>query len=350
MYKVLGIMSGTSLDGLDLCLCEFEESDKGWTYKIIRAKTLDYNKEWFLKLQQAHELNFEQLYYLHMDYARYISTCIKNFIREEEVDLIASHGHTIYHQADKGFSFQLGNPQLIACLCGIKTIGDFRTMDILLGGQGAPLVPMGDRVLFKEYQACVNLGGFSNISFEIKNERIAFDICPLNIVLNSLCQKLGKDYDENGEIAAAAKTDNRLLTKLNSIDFYQKDPPKSLGREWVESWVNPILENSPLSTADQIATFTEHIAFQIAGILNKNKIGESVLFTGGGAKNNYLMKRIEAQCKCRVILPSDELINFKEALIFAFLGVLRYKNQINTLKSVTGAKKDSCAGVLFLPQ
>lgn len=340
----LGIMSGTSLDGIDLALCRFDYSGK-WNYEIENAQTIPYSGEWTDKLINASTLNAEDFLLLHNEYGRYIGNLINEFIPGKSTpDLICSHGHTIFHQPEKRFTFQIGNGASIAASTGITTISDFRTMDVALGGQGAPLVPIGDRLLFNEYTYCINLGGFANISCDLNDRRIAYDICPVNIVLNDLAKRKDMSFDRDGKLGASGNINEKLLKALNSLEFYHQNGPKSLGREWVEKKIVPLLENSKLSIEDQAATYYEHISDQISYAVTSNG---KFLFTGGGSMNKYLIDRVKAKVEGEIIIPDEDLINFKEALIFAFLGVLSYKGQINCLSSVTGAKYDSVTGTIF---
>jgi anhydro-N-acetylmuramic acid kinase len=342
--SALGIMSGTSLDGIDLAFCRFNYSGK-WNYEIENAQTIPYSSEWTSRLINASTLNAEDFLLLHNEYGRYIGTLVNEFIIGKSApDLICSHGHTIFHQPDKMFTFQIGNGASIAASTGITTISDFRTMDVALGGQGAPLVPIGDKLLFSDYAYCINLGGFANISYDLNGRRIAYDICPVNIVLNDIARKKNLSFDKDGELGASGNVNEQLLKALNSLEYYRQNWPKSLGREWVEKNIVPLLANSDLSIEDQAATYYEHISDQISQTIVPP---EKVLFTGGGSMNKYLTERIRTKVKCKIIIPDEKLINFKEALIFAFLGVLSYKGQINCLASVTGANADSIAGTIF---
>ena len=340
----LGMMSGTSLDGVDLALCRFVKNNDQWQFEILASETFNYSSEWEQKLREAYKLNALDFLLLHNEYGRFIGTLTNTFLKDKPVpDLICSHGHTIFHQPDKSFTFQLGSGASIAASTGINTVSDFRTLDVALGGQGAPLVPIGDKFLFPEFEYCINLGGFANVSYDLENKRIAYDICPVNIVLNELASKKGQPFDQDGKIGATGKIDHSLLKSLNSVEYYTKSWPKSLGREWVEQNISPLLSNSGISIEDQAATFYEHIAYQIAKIVSSGKI----LFTGGGTNNNYIISKINEKTNGTIIIPDQNLINFKEALIFAFLGVLTYTSQVNCLSSVTGAKRDSIVGTIF---
>jgi anhydro-N-acetylmuramic acid kinase len=263
---------------------------------------------------------------------------------KEKPQLIASHGHTIFHQPDKNFTFQLGNGASVAAATHITTVSDFRSFDVALGGQGAPLVPTGDQLLFSEYDYCLNIGGFANISFDLDGTRIAFDVCPANIVLNELALQKGLPYDEDGRLGASGIVNEPLLQKLNNLDFYRQKWPKSMGREWVDIQIMPLLSASGLSIEDQTATMYEHIAFQISNVTGNNV---SLLATGGGSKNLFLINRLKQKTSCEVVLPDEKLIDFKEALIFAFLGVLAFNGQINIRASVTGSKQDHIGGVIY---
>ena len=349
-YSVIGVMSGTSLDGVDLAHIHFVIKDKKWSFTILQTETVPYPPEWIHQLKSAVNYNDSELKNLNEDYTHYLSTIIKQFISKHQLDLIdavCSHGHTILHQPQNGFTLQIGNLPAIAKIVGKKVICDFRVQDVLLGGQGAPLVPIGDRILFSDYDYCLNLGGFSNISFENNGNRIAFDISPVNTVLNFYANQLGFDYDNRGEIARNGEVHLKLLNELNELDYYKKQFPKSLGIEYVNEIVLPLIEKHPVSTENKIATFTEHIAIQISLAL-PHKTGK-LLTTGGGAYNNFLLERIKYYLpKMQIIVPDKKTIEFKEALIFALLGVLKLRNEINVLSSVTGAKKDHSSGIVFL--
>jgi len=341
----LGVMSGTSLDGIDLALCRFSDSGNKWAYEIIDTITIAYPPGWTEKLKGAPHLKAEEFLMLHNEYGCYIGQLINKFLCSKEVPkIIASHGHTIFHQPDKKFTFQLGSGASIAATAGITTISDFRDFDVALGGQGAPLVPTGDQLLFSEYDYCLNIGGIANISFEQNGARIAFDICPANIILNELAQQRGFSFDENGHLGASGKVNEYLLQKLNHLDFYLQKWPKSLGREWIDNNIFPLLSASELSVEDQAATIYEHIAFQIAGATNNQG---KLLATGGGSKNLFLIEKLKQKTTTRIVLPDEKLIDFKEALIFAFLGVLAFNNQINIHSSVTGSTQDHLGGIIY---
>ena len=353
-YTVLGIMSGTSVDGIDFALAKFKK-EKGWKFEIIEAKTALYPKKWQQKLRKAVDFSLEELAQLDEEYTEYLAAATNDFIirhKMEHIDAIASHGHTILHRPENGITYQIGNKKELAQRIGKLVVCDFRVQDVQLGGQGAPLVPIGDALLFGDYDACVNIGGFANISFQKNKERIAFDICPTNIVLNHFAEKLGVDYDKDGELASEGNIDQRLLNKLNALPFYEAKPPKSLGLEWVKQHIFPLIEDADLDPQTIIATFTEHMAVQISQILtdfSNEKADLKILITGGGAYNGYLINRLKALTSIEIIVPEPQIVEFKEALIFAFMGMLRLRNTANVLKSVTGASKNHCSGIIFTP-
>ena len=349
-------MSGTSLDGIDLAQIIFNLSEGTWSYKIISSETVSYTKEWKDKLQKAISFSEKKLTALNSEYTFYLAKVISEFISRKKIfklDAVCSHGHTILHQPQKGVTLQIGNLLEIASLINEKVVCDFRVQDLDLGGNGAPLVPIGDRLLFSEYDYCLNLGGFANISFEEKrnnnkgSKRIAYDVCPVNIVLNYLAEQLGFLFDESGNSARGGKLSKKLFQQLNDLPFYKMIPPKSLGLEWVKKEVFPLLRASTISIEDQLHTITEHFAFQLSSIFKKDS---TILVTGGGAYNSYLIERTNNYKKINLIIPPAELIEFKEALIFALLGILKLRNENNCLKSVTGAKKDHSSGVIFFPK
>ena len=345
---VIGLMSGTSLDGLDCCYAEFSHSKGRFYFSNMIAHTYPYDDEQKNFLRAAFHGNSDQLKQTDQEFGRYLSEKVKHFIGqhhlENKVSLISSHGHTVFHEPAKGLTVQIGNGDLMNALTGIPVINDFRIKDVQLGGQGAPLVPVGDHYLFNQYEACLNLGGFSNISLIHQCKRIAFDIAPCNLPLNIVCEKyLNIPFDQGGSIAAGGKCYQPLLHKLNAIPYYQQQPPKSLGYEWLKHEFMPVVEEFPLPVEDLLNTLSQHIENQISRVLNENKINE-VLVTGGGAYNTHLINMLK-KSSCKITLPDHAIIDFKEALIFGFLGFLNLHDSINTFKSVTGAKEDSMGGI-----
>lgn len=347
----VGVMSGTSLDGLDLALCAFyEKCNGGYGFHLERSHGVEYSHAWRERLRNAVNLSGYEFVKLHREYGKFIAEEVGLFLEgiSLNVDFISSHGHTTFHEPQNNISFQIGDGATIAANSGITTVSDFRTYDIALGGQGAPLVPIGDMELFNEYDVCVNLGGFANLSFYSKEpvmQRQAYDICPVNFVVNKLVAPLGLEFDNEGLIGRSGAVDDKLLKALNCLEYYQKKSPKSLGQEWVYTVFEPLLKQFQLSTANVIRTCYEHFAIQIAYELNQGAFSQA-LFTGGGARNSFLMELIASKTTCNIIVPAPEIIDFKEAIVFGFLGYLRLLKRSNCLASVTGAQRDSIGGVV----
>lgn len=353
-YNIIGLMSGTSLDGVDISYCRyFRSKEKKWTFELLFGKTYDYPEPIVNQLQDPFSLSAGALAQLDTElgeiYGKMICTFIEEFnIDKKEVNAIASHGQTIFHQPDKGWTTQIGCGTKIAVETGIQVINNFRSKDVYLGGQGAPLVPAGDFQLFQnEADAFLNIGGFCNVSFRDKEKIIAFDICPGNLPLNKLAHNRGLKYDKNGELARAGEINFYLLGLLNELPYYKEKYPKSLGVEWLEMEFYPLIKFDK-DIENNIRTIVEHIAMQIADCLNNLNISK-VLVTGGGAKNAYLVERLKQYVEKEIIIPEENIINFKEAIIFGFLGALYLEKEPNVLRSVTGAAKDSVSGTLHLP-
>lgn len=347
-YRIIGLMSGTSLDGLDVALCEFLFTDT-WTYKILFAETVDYNDQWLTRLTKVEELNGREIMKLNADLGNLFGELTNNFlekngIESSSIDAIASHGQTVFHLPPQGYTSQLGSGAHIAAKTGIKTICDFRSLDVALGGQGAPLVPIGDELLFGEYDYCMNFGGIANVSFTESGTRRSLDIGFANMASNHLVEKLGRSYDKNGEIARSGNFDRDLFDQLNSLEYFQQSPPKSLGKEYFDQVFSFTLKNNPLPVQDQLHTFGKHLAHQVSKWLKKGKC----LTTGGGSYNSFWLDEIRKTTESELIIPEPIVIDFKEALIFAFLGLLRIEEQTNTLQYVTGARKDSIGGCIYL--
>lgn len=351
--QIIGLMSGTSLDGLDIVLAQFFKSEEGWSFEIKQAKTYKWNKKWREKLAKGKNMSSPKLFELDKSLGKEMGKMVNKFIHEfaidkTQVEAIASHGHTIFHQPKKGFSTQIGCGTSLSFETGIQVINDFRNADIICGGQGAPLVPIGDKLLFgKEAEAYLNLGGFCNISFRSNRTWLAFDICPCNLPLNLLAQTKGMKYDRGGKLASKGKISFFLLDLLNRIPYYWSKPPKSLGTEWLEESFYPLVKFNN-STKDNLCTVVEHIAIQISNVIEQYHL-KSIYITGGGAKNDFLIRRIQHHSKVNLIIPDKKIVDFKEALIFAFLGELYLSKIPNTIPSVTGAKKATIAGVLHRP-
>ncbi len=354
-YKVIGLMSGTSLDGLDIAYCHIWEENKQWFFNIQQTKSVSYDEEMLLMLKNAILLSATDLLEFNNTYGAWLGKQAKNFIDEHslEVDFISSHGHTVHHQPDKGFTYQIGSGQHLANTSNCKVVCDFRTNDVALGGQGAPLVPIGDELLFKQYDFCLNLGGISNISFEYQGKRIAYDIGLANMILNYSTQKIDLSYDNGGEIASKGTKNQEMLAALNALAYYKLPFPKSTGYEWFLKEVVPILKNTNDSIENLLHTSIHHICDQLVIEIHKytTKKESSILVTGGGVLNTFLMKTLQEKLgdSVKIIISDKILIEFKEALVFAFMGVLRIESKMNVLCSVTGARKDSSSGVIFFP-
>jgi anhydro-N-acetylmuramic acid kinase len=347
-FNVIGLMSGTSLDGLDIALCEFHKNRNKWDFSIRNSATVKYPSALSKKLAEAHQTTSENLMALDSELGKFFGKACLKFMETNSIkpDFIASHGHTILHRPDRGFTTQIGNGNAIHSVTGLPVVYDFRSLDVMLGGQGAPLVPIGDRLLFSEHDTCLNLGGIANLSSEVKSERHAFDICFCNMGLNYLMNSLGREFDRNGEKSSTGEVDSKLLGKLRQLYRPLKKKRPSLGRELFESAFQPLLARERISIENKLATFTESIAIEIVDAAVTMK-GNSMLCSGGGVFNSFLISRIlqHAGDSLTIIIPDKEIIKFKEALIFAFLGVLSVRGEHNALASVTGATRDSSGGV-----
>lgn len=350
--KSIGLMSGTSLDGLDVCHCTFRRTDGKWSFTLDCARGYSYPDDYKYKLGTgAQNMSAYEYVAFHSEYGFFLGERVKEFMEEFGVkpDIVSSHGHTIFHEPHKKIMYQIGDGAAIAAVTRVPVVSDFRRLDIMLGGQGAPLVPIGDRFLFGEYDFCLNIGGFSNISFQKGEKRVAFDISPVNYVINHYCRQIGLEFDRDGLIARKGKVCQELLDALNDMDFYKQEGPKSLGREWVEKYVYPLIESYDLSLEDRLRTFYEHAAMQVAIVVKANaeKVRPTLLITGGGALNIFLIERIAELSGAEVVIPDKKIIEYKEAIIFALLGALYMADQPSCLSSVTGAPFDNIGGMLF---
>jgi len=344
----IGVMSGTSLDGLDIAYCKFDELQNKLSYKVINAKTIKYLDIERQKLSNAHLLNATDFIKLHAEYGTYIGEQVLSFIKQYNCkpSFIASHGHTIFHNPQEKITFQLGSGAHIYAVAGIPVINDFRNTDVALGGQGAPLVPLGDKLLFNEYEAALNLGGFSNITL-LKNEIfIASDICPINILLNKYANKYGFAFDKEGAIGRVGKINIELLNKFAEIEAFSKFPRHSLSREWIEMQYIPLIDSAKCTIPNIMRTLYEHICIEIAKILEMYHIS-NVIVTGGGAYNNFLIELLKEKTSTKIIIPENSIIEYKEALIFALLGSLRLQNKINVMSEITGAAKNTSSGAIW---
>lgn len=347
-------MSGTSLDGLDIAYCEFEHHEGKWSFELKAAQNIDYSDNMRRRLKESINLSAIELLALDIEYGKWLGNHVLSFMNEFgiKVDYIASHGHTVHHQPEKGITFQIGAGQEMANATGLPVICDFRSKDVSLGGQGAPLVPVGDQYLFSNYDFCLNLGGISNVSFEKDGSRIAYDIGLANMILNYITAEIGLKHDAGGVLAKSGKINETLFKQLNDLEYYSLPFPKSTGYEWFLACVVPLVDGCDISTEDKLCTGVHHIAYTVArDIQQHSKQGSQVMIAGGGAKNDFLMYCLREYLgkSAQVYIPKEEIIEFKEAIVFGLLGVLRLRNESNCLKSVTGATKDNCGGVIYNP-
>jgi anhydro-N-acetylmuramic acid kinase len=380
-YRAIGLMSGSSLDGLDIVYTELEETGGKWSYDIKAASCIEYEDEWMQKLKAAPHLSAYEYLLLHIAYGRFIAETVNDFIAVNDlyhkVQLIASHGHTVFHTPHLGMTAQLGDGATIAALTGINVVSDLRIMDVALGGTGAPIVPVGEKLLLKGYNYFLNIGGIANISANIsslhdtQNESsstqvknyIAFDVCPASRVLNMLAYKEGKAYDDKGQIAKSGSVNAALLSQLNDLNYYKQSYPKSLANDFGTEIIFPLVQASGISTANSLRTYVEHIVQQVAhainlvngewamGIKQKVKGNSKMLVTGGGVFNNFLIERLRDTFKIfniEVIVPDDNLVQFKEAMIMAFLGILRWREEDTVMNTVTGASRSSIGGAVWI--
>jgi anhydro-N-acetylmuramic acid kinase len=361
IYKAIGVMSGSSLDGLDIAMVTFTEIGGKWSFELDACTCIEYDNSFQQQLMQATNLSAIDYYELDILFATFIGNQINLFIEQNnlqhQVQLITSHGHTTFHLPAKKLTVQLGNGATIAAITQLPVISDVRMLDVAFGGQGAPLVPIGDKLLFAGYDYYLNIGGIANITYINQNTTIAFDICAANKVLNMLAQQLGKDYDAGGNLAKAGQVNIDLLVALNALDYYQLSYPKSLSNSYGENIVFTLISKFGCSIQDSLCTYVEHMCIQIANAiqlqikLKNNDAQLKMLVTGGGACNTYLVQQLTqklAAIQVAIIIPAEKIILFKEAIIMAFLGILRWREEATVLKSVTGAEKSSIGGALWL--
>lgn len=355
IYRAIGIMSGSSLDGLDIAFTEFTETGGKWAYEILYADCMEYSKEWEESLRNTVQLSALDYQLLHTAYGHYIGQQINAFIEkyglEHKVNLIASHGHTTFHLPQQKMTAQLGDGAAIAAETGLNVVSDLRSLDVALGGQGAPIVPIGEKLLFAGYDYFVNIGGIANISINDNGKCIAYDVCAASRVLNMLAAEKGVQYDDGGKLAATGNVNEYLLGELDSLDYYCKPYPKSLANSFGVDIVYPIIKAAGISVQDGLRTYAEHIALQIKNAVAANEQTKKMLVTGGGALNTFLTERLKAllaEKNIEVVIPGKKTIQYKEAAIMALIGILRWREEENVLASVTGASKGSIGGALWM--
>lgn len=361
IYRAIGLMSGSSLDGLDIAFVEFHESAGKWQYEIKAADCYPYSEEWVKRLKGAMELNAFDYQLLHVEYGHYVGEQVNAFIASHnlhyQVQLIASHGHTTFHAPAKKMTGQLGDGAAIAAVTGINVVSDLRAMDIALGGQGAPIVPIGEKLLFGGHSFFLNLGGIANVSCNTGDTYVAFDVCPANRVLNMLAQNAGKPFDDGGQLAATGSIDETLLKALNELEYYRMPYPKSLSNDFGTGVVYPLLKN--LQTANGLRTMVEHVVTQISAAIQNclttyaQPGDHKLLVTGGGAHNTFLIECLQAALQpagVELIASDNNIVDYKEAIIMALIGVLRWREENNVLASVTGASRSSIGGAVWIGQ
>lgn len=357
IYNVIGLMSGSSHDGLDIAFAEITDVRNDWTFEIKHAACIPFEKEMEHQLRHAATLPVPEFLKLHTAFGRWIGTQVVDFIHSNalyhKVHFVASHGHTVFHDPESKTSVQIGDGASISGITGLPTITDLRNADIALAGQGAPIVPIADHKFFSEYKYCLNLGGISNVTIN-GAAPLAFDIAPANQVLDYFAQKAGKAFDENGALAAQGRVEETVLTALNALPYYKAEGPKSLANDYSKQLIDIIEALNTLSTADILATLVAHIVFQITQAVEKYPAEEGhakMLVTGGGAMNQFLVAQLSAALQTKaieVVVPEDNIVKYKEALAMAFIGVLRWREEENVLSSVTGAAKNTIGGALWL--
>ncbi|HRP58109.1 anhydro-N-acetylmuramic acid kinase [Agriterribacter sp.] len=365
IYRAIGLMSGSSLDGLDIAFVHFHENAGKWNFDIAHAECYPYSVEWVNKLQSAVQLNALDYQLLHAQYGHYLGAEVNAFVNKYQlhyqVQLIASHGHTTFHMPHKKMTAQLGDGAAIAAETGIPVISELRALDVALGGQGAPIVPIGDKLLFNEFDYCLNIGGIANISSHTADTYVSFDVCAANRVLNLLASQAGKAYDEGGQMAATGKVDQALLDILNKLPFYKEPYPKSLSNVFGNDVVYPLVVEQECSLEDALCTYAEHIAVQVKAAVEQIKEGaaeekgvsKKMLVTGGGAFNTFLTERLQhcvQPLDIELVIPDKKTVKYKEALIMALIGVLRWREENNVLASVTGARRSSIGGAIWMGQ
>ena len=361
IYRSIGIMSGSSLDGLDIAFVEFVETAGKWTYEIIHADCIGYSKEWGDKLKNAVSLSALDYQLLHTEYGHYIGKQVNAFIEkyglEHKVNLIASHGHTTFHLPQQQVTAQLGDGAAIAAETKLSVVSDLRSLDVALGGQGAPIVPIGEKLLFVGYDYFLNIGGIANISISYEGKYVAYDVCAANRVLNLLAAEKGLAFDDGGKLAASGNIKVELLTELNSLEYYSNPYPKSLANSFGTDEVFPMIKAHRVSVEDGLRTYVEHIALQVRNAVDDgqqttdDRKEKKLLVTGGGAMNHFLIERLKDLLTDRnieIVVPDEKTIQYKEAVIMALIGILRWREEENVLPSVTGAMRGSVGGALWI--
>lgn len=358
VYNVIGLMSGSSLDGLDIVYTQLTEIRGAWSYEVLASACEPYPVELSDELRRAAGLSVPEFLRLHTRYGHYLGNAVNTFITrhqlEHKVHFICSHGHTVWHEPRRQTTTQIGDGAAIAAHTYLPVIADLRNMDVALGGEGAPIVPIADRLLFSDYNFCLNIGGIANITIN-REQPLAFDICPANQLLNHFALGLQKAYDENGELARLGNNVEPVLQKVNQVAFYEQRIPKSLHNGFVTEEVIPHFSDIS-DHRDALHTSTRHIVAQIIKAMDPYLlpgVEQKMLVTGGGAFNTFLIELLQEELartgqSVAVVVPDEQTVKFKEAIAMALMGALRWREEPNTYASVTGAKHDSIAGTIWL--
>ena len=354
----IGMMSGTSLDGVDLAYCEFSLDDGEWSYRLLRAETIPLSEKWKARLAHLDQVDARTYARTHVYWGRELGLMARFFISRYGLDpqFVACHGQTIFHEPDKNYTAQIGDGETMVAFLNCPLVTNLRNKDVALGGQGAPLVPFGERMLWPEAKWFLNLGGIANLSrISANGDSLAYDVTAANMALNWLARNLDppRYFDRDGEVAASGSLDPELLARLNGLPYFDAPPPKSLGTEWFEAAVLPLLRDDSIPVADRMHTYVHHLTGQVARDMERfGAQGGALLVTGGGAHNTFLMQELRtALSPLGVEVPhlEAEVIDQKEAIVFAFLGLQVLLGQTNTLAGVTGASQTVTGGSIHLP-
>lgn len=358
VYHVIGTMSGSSLDGLDLAYCVLEEIGGKWSFEIRTAECIPFSETLHATLSGIATLPARELMRAHTAFGHWMGQEVAAFIErhglQHKIHLLSSHGHTVFHEPALGMTFQLGDGASLAAETGLPVVSDLRNLDVALGGQGAPIVPIGEKYLWHATKAFLNLGGIANLTVVNEDGYTAFDVCPANRILNLLAAQRGMAYDAGGQLARSGQVLPDLLDQLDAQDYYRQSPPKSLANEFGLHTLYPLIEQHSGSLEDKLCTYVEHVARQTAAAAQACGLSDGdLLVTGGGALNTYLAERLQhalSESGIRLHIPDEHLIHYKEALVMALIGVLRWREEVNVLSSVTGARRSSVGGALWMGQ
>lgn len=348
-------MSGSSLDGLDIGIIDIIKKGNELSYEVIRCDTIEYSTEWKKSLTSLPNASAKELANNDMAYSRYMSELIRSFLKEEDqIDYVSLHGHTLFHEPENGFTYQLGNGGVLSARLGLPVVCDFRSKDIGLGGKGTPLAPIVDSYFYNEYEVLINLGGICNLTFLSKKETIAWDVCPCNQLLNFLSEKMNLAYDKDGLIARNGKLNLDFLNILEKNPYYSEKYPKSLDNQYIKQNIIRELDSYTIPLEDQLHTTCIFVARQIKAAIQMAVKSlevawpEKILITGGSAHNAFLIQCIKEHCAPSVVsIPDETIINYKEIILMALCAYLRVNNQENTLSEVTGSSRNSIGGAIY---